>query len=151
MVASGDKAPEFELPGAVGHSLRLASLLDRAPVVLAFFKVSCPVCQYTLPFLQRIAGSAAVLGVSQNDARETAAFCREFGITFPVALDPEGNYPVSNAYRITNVPSIFLVGQDGTVEVSGSGFSRGDLEAIASRFGTEVFREGERVPEFRPG
>jgi peroxiredoxin len=151
MIGPGDKAPEFQLAGADGNEFRLSSLLATAPVVLAFFKISCPVCQYTFPFLQRIAGSGTVLGISQNEVADTTEFCRAFGITFPVALDPKDRYPASNAYRITTVPSLFLVRKDGTVELSGSGFSRADLEAIASRLGTTVFGEDERVPEFRPG
>ncbi len=34
----GDKAPEFELPNAVGKSLSLIKLLKDGPVVLSFYR-----------------------------------------------------------------------------------------------------------------
>ena len=69
-------------------------LVERAtgagPVVLAFFKVSCPTCQYAFPFLERLhrgirldKRAVKLVGVSQNTARETAAFTKQFGVTFP--------------------------------------------------------------------
>lgn len=151
MLAAGMKAPDFELAGEDRKPVRLSALLSGGPVLVAFFKVSCPVCQYTFPFLERLAGAAAVLGISQDKAAATADFRRAFGITFPIVFDAAPAYSVSNAFGITSVPSLFLVGEDGTVAVSGSGFSRADLETIGSGLGTPPFREGERVPEFRPG
>jgi peroxiredoxin len=151
MIAAGAQAPEFEIPDANGNPVRLSDLLTGSPLLLAFFKVSCPVCQYTFPFLERIAKQATLLGISQDSPEDTDEFCRAFGITFPVAFDPRRRYPASNLYQITHVPSLFLIEPDGTVALSGSGFSRTDLDAVASRFGTSVFREGEQVPDFRPG
>ena len=52
-------------------------------------------------------------------------------MTFPTLLDSEG-YPASNAYGLTSVPTIFLIAPDGKVKVSCMGFSKSDLEKIAS-------------------
>ena len=51
---AGVRAPEFSLPTVDGKHLSLAEALEKGPVVLAFFKVSCPVCQYAFPFYQRM-------------------------------------------------------------------------------------------------
>src|SRR5580693_2968008 len=85
----GARAPEFELKALDGKSFVLREELARGPVVLAFFKVSCPTCQYTFPFLERLERAyghtgVRIIGISQNPPRETAAFTKEFGITFPV-------------------------------------------------------------------
>ncbi len=53
-LASGTKAPEFELKTLDGKGFSLRDELARSPVVLAFFKVSCPTCQYALPFWERL-------------------------------------------------------------------------------------------------
>jgi peroxiredoxin len=151
MITAGATAPDFEIPAADGKLVQLSSLLRDSPVLLAFFKVTCPVCQYTLPFLERLSGHATVLGVSQDSPADTAEFCRSFGITFPMAFDPGRGYPASSLYRITHVPSVFLIEPNGRIALAGSGFSRADLGAVASRFGVPVFRDGERVPDFRPG
>ncbi|MGC2449359.1 MAG: TlpA disulfide reductase family protein, partial [Candidatus Sulfotelmatobacter sp.] len=111
-LATGVMAPDFELKTLDGKRFSLRDELGHGPVVLAFFKVSCPTCQYTFPFLQRLheaygGKGVELVGISQNDVTETAAFAKEFGVTFPLLLDPVGSYPASNAYGLTNVPSIF--------------------------------------------
>src|SRR6266481_2968995 len=117
-------------------SYSLEALHEKGPVVAAFFKISCPVCQFTFPFLQRLYqryGDSGVtfLGISQDDAKATASFAREYGATFPIVLDEkEKGYPASNAYGLTSVPTIFLIDADGKVRVSSMGFVKDDLERI---------------------
>ncbi|MGE5644563.1 MAG: peroxiredoxin family protein [Acidobacteriota bacterium] len=146
LLAEGARAPEFVLR-------ELKERLARGPVLLAFFKVSCPVCQYTFPFLERIAGAGLeIVGVSQDNAAAAREFSREYGVTFPMLIDDAAaGYAMSNAFGISSVPSLFLIEQDGTLSLSGEGFSKRDLEKAGSRAGLAPFREGERVPELRPG
>ena len=142
------------MPDLTGAARPLREWLDRGPVLIAFFKISCPTCQYTFPFLQRLAGSAApVVGICQDVRRKAEGFNREFGITFPVLLDSEDkNYPVSNAYGITHVPSLFLIEPDARVTLASTGFARTDLEEIAQRFGVaELFHRDEKIEAFRAG
>ena len=162
-IQAGQTAPLFSLPLLSGGQFALAEALGRGPVALAFFKISCPVCQFAFPFLERIHKAAkgkdvTIVGVSQNTAADTTAFIREYGITFPVVLDDQRNYTVSNAYAITNVPTVFYVADDGEIEISSVGWSRADLEQIAKKIGErahigkiEVIRAGEEVPAFRAG
>jgi peroxiredoxin len=167
-LATGTKAPELELKTLDGKRFLLSEELARRPVVLAFFKVSCPTCQYAFPFLERLHkayGKAGftLVGVSQNDAKDTAAFLKEYGVTFPVLLDDTSSYPVSNAYGLTNVPSIFWIAQDGEIELTSVGWIKADFETINRRMaetgkaGTgmpitaALFRPGEDVRDFRAG
>ncbi len=98
------------------------------------------------------------LGISQDDARSTAKFAEEYGVTFPILIDDEKGYAVSNAYGLSSVPTIFLIDTDGTVKVSSVGFDRKDLEAIAANLGARkkmslapLFRPDEVVPANKPG
>src|SRR3954454_21946990 len=106
-VNAGNRAPSFSVKGLDGKSYSLSSLLQKGPVVAAFFKISCPVCQFTFPFLRRLYQrygneNISFLGISQDDAKATAGFAREYGITFPMALDEKDKgYPASNAYGLT--------------------------------------------------
>ncbi len=162
-LATGTRAPEFELKTLSGNKFSLSDELANGPVVLAFFKVSCPTCQYTLPFMERLhkayAGKGVkVFGVSQNDEAETAAFAKEFGITLPVLMDDTRKYPVSNAYGLTNVPTIFWIAQDGEIEITSVGWVKADYEQMnrkIAEFGkttpSVVFRPGEDVRDFRAG
>ena len=161
-IQAGDKAPLFDLRDAAGNQYSLADELRKGPVVAAFFKISCPVCQFTFPFLERLfkmygENTATFLAISQDDALDTREFCQEYGVTFPALIDDE-RYTVCNDYGLTNVPSIFLIGADGIVRITSIGFDKTKLEeisselaAVAQRPATALFRAGEIVPSFKPG
>lgn len=161
-VLAGHRAPLFALNGTNGRPFSLAEALRRGPVVAAFFKISCPVCQFTLPFVERLYEAygddrASFVGISQDDARDTKEFCAEFGLSFPALLDEDG-YAVSNQYGLTNVPTVFLISPDGKVQVSSVGFVKADLEKISAELGryrertpVAVFRPDEVVPDYKPG
>src|SRR5216684_5768773 len=94
-IVAGNTAPAFSLKALDGKSYSLNSLLEKGPVVVAFFKISCPVCQFTFPFLERICkryggDGATFLGISQDDARSTKEFAVEYGASFPMVMDEKG-------------------------------------------------------------
>lgn len=161
-VLAGHHAPGFALKGMNGRPFSLADALQKGPAVVAFFKISCPVCQFTFPFLERMHkayGQAGVSfwGISQDDARDTKEFCAEYGVSFPTLVDGDG-YPVSNQYGLTTVPTIFLIAPDDKVQVSSVGFSRADLEKISAELGRHlgkkpaaVFLPDEVIPDSKPG
>ena len=162
-LATGRKAPDFELKTLDSKPFSLTRTLSRGPIVLAFFKVSCPTCQYAFPYLERLhkaygANGVSLVGISQNSVKDTAAFNKEFGITFPVLLDDQDSYPVSNAYGLTNVPTIFWIAQDGEIEVSSVGWVKADFEEINRKLAEAgksapavLFKPGEDVRDFRAG
>jgi peroxiredoxin len=162
-LTAGTTAPKFELKAMDGKSFVLGEELARGPVVLAFFKVSCPVCQYAFPFLERLERAyghqrVRMIGVSQNSPKETAAFTKEFGVTFPVLLDDRETYPVSNAYGLTNVPTLFWIAPDGEIEISSVGWVKADFAEVNRKMAeaqeisaASVFRPGEDVRDFRAG
>ncbi len=95
--------------------------------------------------------------ISQNDAEDTRSFAEKYGVKFPALLDEKG-YPASNQFGLTNVPTMFLIGQDGTIQVTSVGFSKPDLEQIAAaaaratgKPAVPLFKSGEAVPEYKPG
>jgi len=162
-LTAGTKAPDFSLSAIDGGKFSLQEALRQGPVVAAFFKVSCPVCQYAFPFFERLhkaygKQNVSVVGISQDNARDTAAFLKEYGITFRTLLDDPKGYAVSNAYGLTNVPTLFLIGQDGTIEVSSVGWVKQDVEQVSGRLASAqqtapqpLFQAGEDVRDFRAG
>jgi len=162
-LAPGTQAPDFTLPSMDDKPFSLHAALARGPVVVSFFKISCPTCQYSFPFLQRIHqahGNKAVtiVGISQNSKKDTALFIKEYGITFPVLLDDTGSYPVSNAYGLANVPTIFWIAQDGEIEISSVGWIRKEMEELNLRAAQAsskpikpLFRPDEQIADFRAG
>src|SRR5690349_13062396 len=162
-LTSGVQAPDIQLNSIDGTSFSLRDELKNGPVVAVFFKVSCPVCQMAWPYVERLfhaygrSGKLKLVGVSQDNASDTRAFNREYGATFPVLLDEKG-YPVSSAYGLTNVPTIFLISPDGEIETTIVSWSKADMEELARRLAqmngikpVPIFQPGEKVPDFRPG
>jgi peroxiredoxin len=162
-IVAGNIAPNFSLKSFDNKEYSLNALIEKGPVVAAFFKISCPVCQFTFPFLERLfkrygGDGVTFLGISQDDARDTKGFASEYGVTFPMLVDDENGYVVSNAYGLTNVPTIFLIDSEGKVKVSSTGFDKKDLETIAAELAARkkislvpLFRSDEVVPANKPG
>ena len=160
---AGVAAPDFTLNAMNDGKISLAEARKKGPVVAAFFKISCPVCQYAFPYLERIFQAYALsqvtlVGVSQNDKEATSGFAREYGITFPLLLDDTRSYPVSNSYGLSNVPSIFLISPGGKIELLSVGWSKRDIEDLNARVAkaagappAQIFTPGEEVADFKAG
>ena len=158
----GSLAPDFSFATFQGDRFTLSESLKKGPAVIAFFKVSCPVCQFTFPFLERIYQAYrhapfTVQAVSQDNEEKSQRFCEQFGVTFPVATDGEG-FPASKSYAFSEVPTIFLIDREGRIRLRFSGFSKAALIQLSAEIGNlvgrppaPVFLAGERVPEIRPG
>ena len=159
----GTTAPDFILPTMDGRQFSLREALAQGPIIAAFFKISCPTCQYAFPFLQRLFEAhgdkrISIVGISQNTKKDTAAFIKEYELTFPVLLDDTSSYPVSNAYGLTNVPTIFWIAPDGEIEISSVGWIRKEMEELNQRAAAlagaglkPLFYPTEQVADFRAG
>ena len=154
LLEAGSRAPGFHLELLTGGATTLADILTHGPILLAFFKVTCPICQLTFPFLERIhaAGNLPVYGISQNDPDDTREFNREFGVTFPTLLDTEeSGFPASNDYGISSVPTMFLVEPGGRVSQVIEGWRKTDMQNLGAQTGASLFQPGEYVPEWKAG
>jgi peroxiredoxin len=120
---------------------------------VVLYKVSCPVCQLILPFLERISNNGLkIVAISQDDASATGSFAKTFGVKRLTLLDSaESGYLVSKAFGITHVPSLFLIETDGAISYAGTGFQKTELEALSARAGSPIFRPDEDVPAWRAG
>lgn len=156
----GTQAPEITLKTTGGGTYNLSKNLQTGSLaVVAFFKTSCPVCQFTFPYLERLHRSypqQPICGVSQDDLDSTVSFARAYGCSFPVLLDDDLSLTVK--FGLTNVPSIFLVDRSGQVLISSVGFVKEDLEQINQSLSETsgkplraLFSEADDVPALRPG
>jgi len=158
------KAPELALSTVSGKPFVLSEALIRGPLVLAFFKVSCPTCQYAFPYFDRIyqahkTDPVTFVGVSQDNLKDTEAFIKQYGVTFPVLLEDTKKYKVSNSYGLTNVPTVFLVSRDQEIEMTIVGWSRVEVEELNTQLSmmapdqqtVPIFRVGEEVAEYKAG
>jgi cytochrome c biogenesis protein CcmG/thiol:disulfide interchange protein DsbE len=114
----GKPAPAFRLPGVDGGTISTASFAGHAEVV-SFWASWCAACQAEAGYLEQFARrwgprGVGVLGVVYADTPANArSFARQHGITFPNALDRDGQTALS--YGVAGVPETFVVGSDGRI------------------------------------
>jgi peroxiredoxin len=148
LLDTGKPAPDFQLARLEGGNVSLAELLVAGPVMLVFYKITCPICQMTLPFLERLhaAGTARVFGISQNDAGDTRQFARQFGLTFPMLLDLEDDgFVASNDYGISSVPTVYEIDAEGVIAHVFEGWLKTEIERLG------VLRADDNVPAWKAG
>ena len=83
-IVAGNVAQGFSLKSLDNQTFSLQTLLKRGPVVVAFFKISCPVCQFTFPFLERLhqrysSNAVSSTGFDKKDLETIAAALAERG------------------------------------------------------------------------
>jgi len=98
-----------------------------------------------------------VVPLGQDPAEKLTAFADAYGLTQPALTEPPP-YRASDAYGVRTVPTLFLVGEDGTVLETVESWSRDGYNAVAHRLaeltGEEyepVSEPGDGLPPFRPG
>ena len=98
-----------------------------------------------------------MLAVSQDDPETTARFYDDLGVAVPTLYDRDP-WEASEAVGLTNVPTFFVVGEDGVIRDAVVGFQRHKMEEFADlaadragRRGAALFLPGEDVPAMKPG
>jgi thiol-disulfide isomerase/thioredoxin len=120
----GTRAPNFNLAlvGAEGR-FDLAQAKGK-PVVLEVFASWCGACRRSAPvlaesFQEHAASEVEFVGVSIDDSPLEAARAKErWGIPYSVALD-DGS--VSRGYHVSLLPTVIVIGRDGTVRHATTG------------------------------
>lgn len=159
---AGATAPAFTLPDMKGHKHTLDDLKKGGLVLAAFYKVGCGTCQFTAPYLDKFyqayknRDGFQLWGVSQDTAEDTTAFLNEHNAAFPQLLDE--THWASADYGMTNVPSLFLIDQDGQIIQSSVGFSRADLNTMSETVARHVSaapviisEPDDGAPDLKPG
>ena len=141
----GDKAPPIH--GAPDE-----------PFGVFFYKVTCPTCQLAAPVMPAFerAFPGRVIGVGQDPVPTLARFADDYDLGIASIEDPPP-YPLSDAYGIVSVPTLYLVDDGRIGDVVGawdrSGFNR-VAAGLADRLGVDpivVSTEDDGRPDFKPG
>jgi peroxiredoxin Q/BCP len=119
--AQGDLAPDFDVLDTTGLRLHLAALVDRGPVVLAFFpRAFTPVCSRELAAYRDLsedlaARAATVIAVSGDREARQADFRRELGADFSFVADRGGRLMASYGVKLPLIPmarrTTFVIGR----------------------------------------
>jgi peroxiredoxin len=123
-VTTSYPAPQLALTDLQGRSVSLEDYRGKV-VLVNNWATWCPPCKTEMPELQAYYSSHAAEGFvivsieSGEPADQVASFVQEYGLTFPVWLDPQ--IIALEAFGNWNLPSSYVIDGDGMVRLSWTG------------------------------
>lgn len=140
LLALGSEAPAWTLKNSASKERTLAGYRGKV-VVMDFWGTWCPWCVKAMPAIQKVhekfkGKPVAILGMNyEGDPKaDPMAFMKKHGFTYEVIFKAD---TIAEKYKVRGWPTLYVIGADGKVLFSESGFSP-DLEAKL----TEVIEKG---------
>jgi len=156
MLETGDQAPSFSLARIDGEKFTITSGSQSRARLLVFFETDCPTCRLAIPYINRLSreiGEAGeILGISQDPEQPTRELIEQAPIEFAVAID--NDLSVTKLYDPVAVPTLFLIGDDGHIIQTLSGFDKRALNEIATTMAGKplvIAEEFDGAPETKYG
>ena len=135
-LTDGKRAPDFAISALDGQRIRLADLRGKV-VLLNFWGTWCGPCRREMPEFQKVyeewaARGLEIVAIAYNDSEAAMAdFRDEFSLTFPLALDANGE--INEAYAVQTRPSSYLLDADGVILMRHFGLmSQAQLDELLS-------------------
>ena len=119
----GETPPDFELTTISGDIVKLSDMKGKK-IVLNFWTTWCTWCKAEMPYIENYyqqykeSANVEIIAVNLTEAERKGfkgvrRFIDAHGLTFPILLDVDGEIGV--AYRITSIPTTYMIGTDGKI------------------------------------
>jgi peroxiredoxin len=127
----GGKAPLFSLPDLNGRTISLEQFHGKV-VFLAFWAPWCIPCKEELPELEKLhqkygKDGFEVIAISVDSTdKNVATFLKKFPLSVHLLIDKKNE--ASDAYRVSSLPTGFIISRDGIIVYRHRGFDKGSLQ-----------------------
>ncbi|MGL5683467.1 MAG: TlpA family protein disulfide reductase [Marinifilaceae bacterium] len=136
-VKVGDKAPNIQLEYLDGTTVPLKKLKGKV-IMLQFTASWCGVCRKEMPVIEQEIWEKykdrkdfVLVGIDLKEKKETVAkFQKQTGITYPLTLDPNGDYFYSFANEGAGVTRNVIIDRNGKIIYLTRLFERGEFNEM---------------------
>jgi thiol-disulfide isomerase/thioredoxin len=138
LLAPGTVAPDFSLSDVNGNPVHLSDYKGKV-VMMDFWASWCVPCKMAMPHVQKVysdlqSKGLTVLSVNTWDQKP---FMEKFVTTHPwftttMLYDPNPGAQslASSEYKVTGIPTLYIIGPDGKIAAGFVGFEPGDEEKV---------------------
>lgn len=149
--AVGTPAPDFSARSYVTNDKTRLSDQHGKIVILTFWATWCGPCRKELPNLEAIQEKVGndhlvVLAVNFRDTDETLRMLRRnvTQATWKMTLLEDSHGIIAGKYGIDSIPHLFLIGRDGTILATHSGFGDGSIDEMLPEINAAL--AGKAIP-----
>jgi thiol-disulfide isomerase/thioredoxin len=134
LLAAGEIAPDWKLNDANGKTHTLSEYRGKV-IVMDFWATWCEPCKEIMPRMQKLYEKyqdkeVVVFGVNSWEQRDPVAFMQEKRFVYSLLLKGE---EIAESYRVTTLPSVYVVGVDGRIIYSYEGVDHKNLGELIER------------------
>jgi len=135
-IDAGDMPPDVFGKDESGQPISLETHRGKV-VIVTFWATWCPYCLKELPVLENIQDLAGkdrieVIAVNWKEDRETYRAIRRRLKDLTLTLTSDISGRIGDAYGVTSIPHMLMIGKDGRVDSVRRGYSEEDLDDIAA-------------------
>jgi peroxiredoxin len=130
----GTMAPDWQLNGADGNAHSLSSYRGKI-VVMDFWATWCRPCTAVMPRMQKLHQKFAdkgvvVFGINSWENGDAITLMKEKRYSYELLLHGE---QIAEAYKVTTLPVVYIVGPDGRIIYCHQGEDQKDLSAVVEK------------------
>jgi thiol-disulfide isomerase/thioredoxin len=134
LLSVGEVAPNWTLNDFTGKTHTLSEY-RRKVVVMDFWATWCEPCKEVMPRMQKLYEKyqdkdVVVFGVNSWEQKDPVVFMQKKRFAYPVLLKGE---EIAESYRVTTLPSVYIVGVDGRIIYSYEGVDHKNLSELIEK------------------
>jgi len=145
----GDTPPDVLGKNPDGDAVTVAA--SKGTVTLVTFWASwCGPCRRELPVLDRLQRAAGtrikVVAVNVKDTTKDYRFIRKQLGDTPMTFTHDTRGTISDSYRVTAYPNLFVIDQDGKIAAVHLGFGEGSLDKLLEDVNALLVKQAATAP-----